>query len=187
MIYYPLLLLNCTRHTMKMTFAFSHIKSAEGIGAVFFFVFFSLLSVLSQQFPLLPDFLLSYANHSMNLPTDLGVLINSDKSRHWRNSNNTFPLKHNTFHSQMSEHCQVRQGLSLPLSCYTTISVLCVIKMWYNSHFSRFFLRAALLLSVALSVEELIRTAAEFMQRSWKLGLSTVDVSVRLPLSAYQV
>lgn len=40
MIYYPLLLLNCTRHTMKMTFAFSHIKSAEGIGAVFFFCFF---------------------------------------------------------------------------------------------------------------------------------------------------
>ncbi len=58
------------------------------------------------------------------------------------------------------------------LSCYTTVGVLCVIKILYNSHFSLFFLLAALLLSVALSVEELIRTVAEIMQRSWGLGAS---------------
>lgn len=53
-----------------------------------------------------------------------------------------------------------------------------LIKM-YNSHSSHFFLLAALLLSVALSVEELIRAAAE---RSRRLG---VGATVRLQLSVY--
>lgn len=77
----------------------------------------------------------------------------------------------------------------LPLTCYTGVGVLCeqsemLIKI-YNSHFSHYFLLAALLLSVALSSEGWIRPAAELMQQSWRLRASTVNVTVRLQLCVY--
>lgn len=66
---------------------------------------------------------------------------------------------------------------------FHTVAVLCeqsvmLTMILCNSHFSHFFLLAALLLSVAQSYRELIKTAAELMQQHWRLGAPTVDVTV---------
>lgn len=94
-----------------------------------------------------------------------GVKIKRHKDGTFKGLLKTFPRKRNTFHSWMSELSDIQL---LPMSYHISVGVLCeqskmLIKM-YNSHFSHFFLLAALLLSVAL--EELIRTAAEILQQS---------------------
>ena len=133
----------------------------------------------------------------------------SHESRQWQiKSLQNFPTVNNVskstnrwFKTQHISHFDVRTLLDdriclcqsiLCRSLTTQPLVTCVNNVILiktnNSHFSHFFLLAALLLSAALSHKALIRTAAELTQHSWRLGtLYSACPHLTLAKCIYQV